>query len=64
MSDGHVLFVWRATGYELVIRPGEPPEAGVEIELDGDSGERFLVTKVGPSPLPADRRPCAYLHPS
>ena len=54
----HLLFVWKPGGYELVERPGEPPAVGSEVELDGAT-ER--VTKVGPSPLPADTRPCAYL---
>ena len=54
----HLLFVWKASGYELVERPGEPPPVGSEVELDGQT-ER--VTKIGPSPLPGDSRPCAYL---
>ena len=62
-SDGkpagtHLLFVWHPTGYELVERDGEPPAPGSEVEI-GDRTER--VTKIGPSPLPGDRRPCAYL---
>jgi hypothetical protein len=62
-SDGrpaqtHLLFVWRPTGYELHEREGEPPAVGSEVDV-GDRSER--VTKVGPSPLPGDRRACAYL---
>ncbi len=60
MADGkHLLFVWRPTGYVLEERDGEPPEVGTEVELDGD--ERQRVSKIGPSPLPSDDRPCAYL---
>ncbi len=54
----HLLFVWKPSGYELIERPGEPPPVGTEVEHDGTT-ER--VTKVGPSPLPGDSRPCAYL---
>jgi hypothetical protein len=55
----HLLFVWKPSGYVLEERHGEPPRVGSEIELDG--GERQLVSKIGPSPLPGDSRPCAYL---
>jgi len=54
----HVLFVWTPGGYQLIERGGEPPAVGSEIEVDGRT-ER--VTKIGPSPLPGDSRPCAYL---
>jgi hypothetical protein len=56
----HLLFVWRPTGYRLEERDGEPPAVGSEIEL-GDGNQR--VSKIGPSPLPGDSRPCAYLQP-
>jgi hypothetical protein len=57
----YLLFVSKPSGYELAEREGEPPAAGGEVE-DGDA--RFLVSKVGPSPLPGDERPCAYLQPA
>jgi hypothetical protein len=60
-TRGHLLFVWSAAGYTLVELPGEPPQVGAEIE-DGD--RRYRVTKIAPSPLPGDRRPCAYLLPA
>jgi hypothetical protein len=61
MADGkHLLFVSKPSGYELVEREGEPPEPGAGVEV-GDDGLRFTVSKVGPSPLPDDDRPCAYL---
>jgi hypothetical protein len=54
----HLLFVWKPSGYELLERDGEPPSVGSPIDL----GDRTVqVVKVGPSPLPGDRRPCAYL---
>jgi hypothetical protein len=61
MAEGkYLLFVSKASGYELHERDGDPPEPGSEIEV-GDDGLRFMVAKVGPSPLPQDVRPCAYL---
>ncbi len=57
-NAGHLLFVWKPTGYELVSRDGEAPAPGTAVE-EGDS--RFVVTKIGASPLPGDSRPCAYL---
>jgi hypothetical protein len=57
-AERHLLFVWKPTGYEIVERDGEPPATGSSIE-EGDA--RFLVTKIGVSPLPGDARPCAYL---
>ncbi len=57
----HLLFRWSSSGYTLVERPGDPPEVGAEVE-DGD--QRFRVTKIAPSPLPGDPRPCAYLLPA
>jgi hypothetical protein len=58
--DGHVLFVSKPTGYELVSRDGDPPAIGAEVQFDDQDG-RWFVTRIGPSPLPADKRRCAYL---
>jgi hypothetical protein len=55
----HLLFVSKPSGYELVERDGEAPSPGSQIELE--EGARFLVAKLGPSPLPNDARLCAYL---
>jgi hypothetical protein len=60
--NGHLLFVPTSTGYRLFERPGEAPRASVEFEgeefgLDG----RFRVSKIAASPLPSDKRDCAYL---
>ena len=54
----HVLFVPAATGYTLVEREGVAPEAGDVVEIEG---ERYVVRRHGPSPLPGPRRRCAYL---
>jgi len=55
--SGYVLFVWSPTGYTLRELEGEPPSVGHEFE-DGD--RTLVVTKIGASPLPDDRRPCAF----
>jgi hypothetical protein len=57
-EDEIVLFVPTPAGYKLILRSGPPPEVGDEI---GVSGGRLVVVKVGASPLPGDRRRCAYL---
>ena len=58
MADAHLLFVWKPSGYELHERDGDPPAVGAEVEQDGKT---LRVTKVAPSPLPGDKRACAYL---
>jgi hypothetical protein len=58
MSESHLVFVWKPSGYELREAAGDPPTVGSEVEQDG---RLMQVTKVGPSPLPGDRRACAYL---
>ena len=58
MADAHLLFVWKTTGYELHEETGDVPAVGAEVEQDG---QVLRVTKVAPSPLPGDKRACAYL---
>ena len=53
-TRGYVLFVWSPSGYTLLERDGEPPRVGDELE------NGLVVTKLGPSPVPGDPRPCAY----
>jgi hypothetical protein len=62
MAEQHLLFVSKPTGYELVAREGDPPAVGATLELDGVG--RFVVSRISPSPLPSDKRPCAYLQQS
>ena len=54
----YLLFVWKPSGYELVEQEGEAPAVGAQVEIDG---KQLQVTKLAPSPLPGDRRMCAYL---
>ena len=56
--DGHILFVPWPDGYRLQEREGAPPARGDVLELGEDA---FSVLRLGPSPLPGDRRRCAYL---
>ena len=61
MTDGngkYLLFVWKPSGYELREAEGDLPSVGSEVEAD-DQTQR--VSKVAPSPLPNDSRPCVYL---
>jgi hypothetical protein len=56
-TRGHLIFAWSPAGYSLRERDGDPPEIGAELE---DDGHELVVTKIGPSPLPGDARPCAF----
>ena len=59
--EKHLVFVWKATGYELRERDGELPGVGSVVDLD--DGLRQEVNRIAPSPLPGDERRCAYLQP-
>jgi predicted nucleic acid-binding Zn-ribbon protein len=54
----HIVFVPSTKGYALAELPGPTPEPGAYEDVDDG---RFLVSRIGPSPLPADQRRCAYL---
>jgi hypothetical protein len=56
-SSGHLLFVWAPTGWTLQEREGDAPPVGSTVE---DAGRTLRISKVGPSPLPGDRRRCAF----
>ncbi len=56
--SGCVLFHPTPEGYRLLEREHEPPAEGERIELEGAS---YRVLRLGPSPLPGDRRRCAFL---
>jgi hypothetical protein len=55
---GHVLFVPSPEGYRLLERDGAPP---IRADLLDIEGNRFSVLRLGPSPLPGDRRRCVCL---
>lgn len=54
---GHLLFVWSPSGWTLELRDGDPPAVGDTVEA---GQAKLRVSKLGPSPLPGDRRRCAY----
>jgi hypothetical protein len=54
---GHLLFVWSSSGWTLQQRDGDVQPVGSTVEAN----ETLLrISKIGPSPLPGDRRLCAY----
>jgi hypothetical protein len=57
-TTGHVRFLGSPDGYRLESSDERCARPGDVIEIEGRS---FLVTRVGSSPLPDDRRPCAFL---
>jgi hypothetical protein len=59
-ASAHLLFVPTPARYVLLERLGPPPEPGEELEVPAEKGS-FVVTKVGRSPFPGERRPCAFL---
>jgi len=59
----HLLHVPGSGCYALVERPGPPPKVGERISQDRDGDSRFVVTRLGTSPLPHDERACAYVQP-
>lgn len=58
VAEAHVLFVASPAGYRLHQREGPPPAVGDLVELDEG---RFRVLRLGPSPLPGDRRRSAFV---
>jgi hypothetical protein len=58
VTEGHVLFVPAPAGYRLLERDGPPPAGSDVVEL---AEARYCVLRLGPSPLPGDRRRCAFL---
>jgi hypothetical protein len=59
-SNRYLQFVSTPNGYRLEEQDGQPPEVGTGIS-GVDLPEPHIVVKVGPSPLPHDRRVCVFL---
>jgi hypothetical protein len=57
----HLVFAWTRKGYALHKRHGDAPTPGSRLTVDG---VECVVAKLVRSPLPADRRRCAYLEPT
>jgi chromosome segregation ATPase len=59
-ATSFLAFAPTAEGYRLVECEGAPPVVGATVEVP-DCETPFVVTRLGVSPLPFDRRACAYL---
>ncbi len=57
-AAGFVLFVPTSAGYRLAAPATLVPEPGERVRVDDDW---YRVLRLGPSPLPGDRRRCAFL---
>jgi hypothetical protein len=57
----YLLFVPTPGGYLLLQRTGEAPAPGQQLEIPEAPNARLYVTKIARSPLPLDKRICAYL---
>jgi DNA repair exonuclease SbcCD ATPase subunit len=57
---GHVLVVGQPAGYRLVVSDDPCPRVGDKVDVEG---RPFVTARVGHSPLPGDKRPCAFLLP-
>ena len=61
-DDSSLAYVALVPGgrYRLVEREDGPPALGGQIVVDEDA---FRIVRLGSSPLPGDRRRCAFLEP-
>lgn len=57
-SESVELALVPGADYRLVDRALDAVASGTAVELDG---EEYVVSRIGPSPLPGDPRRCAYL---
>ena len=58
LPSGFVLFVPTTAGYRLATPDGIVPKPGERLRVDE---EWYRVLRLGPSPLPGDRRRCVFL---
>ncbi len=58
---GHLLFVQLPQRYELLERVGVAPQLNGLLELPELSAGTWRVTNIGASPLPNDKRACAFV---
>lgn len=56
----YLVFVWTPRGYALRDCPGDVPDVGSRLHVNGSE---YAVAKLARSPLPGDGRRCAYLEP-
>lgn len=60
LPSGFVLFVPTPAGYRLAAPDGIVPNPGERLRVHEDW---YRVLRLGPSPLPGDRRRCVFLEP-
>jgi hypothetical protein len=60
-ATGHVVFISGPSSYGLLARDGPAPGVGSKLVVSDWAEGSYSVCKVGPSPLPGDRRRCAFL---
>jgi chromosome segregation ATPase len=63
VATSYLAFAPTAEGYHLVELDGAAPAVGDLVQVPG-SESALVVARLGASPLPFDRRPCAYLETS
>ncbi|MEP6892245.1 MAG: hypothetical protein ABI927_00570 [Gaiellaceae bacterium] len=63
VATSFLAFAPTPEGYRLVELDGAAPVVGAEVDVPG-SEMPLTVARLGASPLPFDRRPCAYLENS
>ena len=61
VPSGHLVFVQLDSGYQLVESDGPAPLLNAVLELPQLCEDEFVVTRLGRSPLPADRRACVFV---
>jgi hypothetical protein len=64
LEGSHLIFLATGGKYELIERPGPPPNIGESVSDSENGGRGFSVVKLARSPLPLDQRQCAYLQAS
>jgi hypothetical protein len=59
-AAGHILVLAAAGGWRMIERDGAAPTIDSTVDIDGNG---YVVTRVGRSSIPGDRRARAYLEP-
>jgi hypothetical protein len=60
VEEAFILFVPTPAGYRLTVADGPVPERGELLRVEE---EWYRVLRLGPSPLPGNRRRCVFIEP-
>jgi hypothetical protein len=62
----YLLFVSSPGGYHVIERAGALPadRSELHLTLEDSDGRRYIVSRIGRSPIPHDDRPCVFLEPA